>query len=57
MELQEVVRRMQERVQTIERERNRIADFVYELEQTYLQTDRQEPAKACRVIVDYLRGV
>ncbi len=57
MELQEVVRRMNERVQTIERERMRIADFVQELEQTYLQHDRQESARACRVIVDHLRSI
>jgi hypothetical protein len=57
MELQEVVRRMNERVQTIERERSRIADFVQELEQTYLQHDRQESARACRVIVDHLRSI
>ncbi len=57
MELQEVVRRMNERVQTIERERMRIADFVQELEQTYLKHDRQESARACRVIVDHLRSI
>lgn len=57
MELQEVVRRMNERVQTIERERNRIADFIENLEQTYMAHNRQEPARACRIIVDHLRSM
>jgi hypothetical protein len=57
MELQDVVRHMTERAQTIERERNRIADFVQKLEETYLQHNRQEPASACRVIADHLRGM
>lgn len=57
MELQEVTRRMHERVQTIERERNRIADFVKELEDIYAKHGNSESARACRIIIDHLRSM
>lgn len=57
MELQEVTRRMRERVDTIQRERNRIADFVKELEDIYIKHGNKESARACRIIVDHLRDL
>jgi len=57
MDLHPAIQRHNELVQTLKNERQRMAKFIEKLEVIYASRDRQEPARACRIIIDHLRSI